>query len=211
MCSTPHGVVAVCTRAVAARLQQRVVCSTPHGVVAVCTTPCSTASVLSRGCSTPHGVVAVCTPRCREYDAALPRAQRLTASLLSAPAGSAPPSSGPRCASAQRLTASLLSARPGRRPRRRPASVLNASRRRCCLHTTTIPCSSVPTPTCSTPHGVVAVCTPRCREYDAALPRAQRLTASLLSAPARGQAQFKRRGGCSTPHGVVAVCTTREV
>ena len=62
--------------------------------------------------------------------------------------------------------------------------MLNASRRRCCLHRV----GAVRRPgreRCSTPHGVVAVCTS--------------VVGNATNATAK----------CSTPHGVVAVCTVK--
>ena len=155
-CSTPHGVVAVCTRGRVAGAFALPVCSTPHGVVAVCTLRLPVTVALPEACSTPHGVVAVCTVPDRivvpfffsaqrltaSLLSAHPRtpgnyfgrkgAQRLTASLLSAHAARPSPRPSGRCA--QRLTASLLSAPGGSTCPVPPDTVLNASRRRCCLH-----------------------------------------------------------------------------
>ena len=235
MCSTPHGVVAVCTGTCSntSRLRtavnvlnasRRRCCLHVRRTALIRYTP--RASVLNASrrrcclhaaievarqtwatCSTPHGVVAVCT--CRD------------GTSRTAPSG------------AQRLTASLLSALWSACRRKRVLTVLNASRRRCCLH----PPGTTPgwlSPVCSTPHGVVAVCTRTsgCRAGGATA-SAQRLTASLLSArvAALGVGQVepvlnasRRRcclhpaaarllpGGreCSTPHGVVAVCTSAQ-
>ena len=180
LCSTPHGVVAVCTPAAGGTRTPRPVLNASrrrcclHGRLRLrrgrravvlnasrrrCCLHASEVKRWSSGrlCSTPHGVVAVCTGCVMTAPAELWRAQRLTASLLSAPREAG-----------------------DRRDRRR--GVLNASRRRCCLHPVNVSCSSARLSLCSTPHGVVAVCT---RSKTPLIPQqgcAQRLTASLLSA-----------------------------
>ena len=156
-------------------------------------------------CSTPHGVVAVCTAATATKALSPPCAQRLTASLLSAPGLSSVGSTAAR--GAQRLTASLLSARGSVARPGRGCRVLNASRRRCCLHTSSHSHESSATMKCSTPHGVVAVCTRRscwCRWRSRVLNASRRRCCLHLPRPQRGR---RGRRLCSTPHGVVAVCT----
>ena len=158
-------------------------------------------------CSTPHGVVAVCTVAGTLVLVPHSCAQRLTASLLSAPSCARHPVSQQNCA--QRLTASLLSARV--RPAPRPASsrVLNASRRRCCLHFVRM-LTFLGKVLCSTPHGVVAVCTQNRGGYTPAgfLCSTPHGVVAVCTLPAGRDGRRPRP--CSTPHGVVAVCTPRH-
>ena len=178
-------------------------CSTPFGVTVVCTPQFLDLVVTQALCSTPFGVTVVCT-----------------GGALLTPA----PTAG-----AQRLSASLWSA-PDRRGNRPPGQhVLNAFRRHCGLHPTLRPELSLEG-RCSTPFGVTVVCTSPDNGFSSQSTSAQRLSASLWSAPLRNtphgcQADvlnaFRRHCGlhgltllgdewsseCSTPFGVTVVCT----
>ena len=227
-------------------------CSTPHGVVAVCTP----SSGPTRSGSSP--VLNASRRRCRLHPARRRprepapvlnasrrrcclhgerggkrvtmsgRAQRLTASLLSAPT---PFRLCPRCQTcAQRLTASLLSALPIPATFIPKRCVLNASRRRCCLHAAA---AARPAPAPWVLNASRRRCCLHWSRTTGASTRASVLNASrrrcclhpcprcgcrgaspVLNASRRRcclhtidlpTAQHMRK--CSTPHGVVAVCT----
>ena len=133
LCSTPHGVVAVCTiEHVGERDEDRVLNASRRR--------CCLHRVEGPRHPRGHEVLNASRRRCCLHSITPGRvcwrrsgAQRLTASLLSAPRSI--PTAPRVCTSAQRLTASLLSARWTRcRPPGACRRVLNASRRRCCLH-----------------------------------------------------------------------------
>ncbi len=130
-CSTPVGVIAVCVRFGQCSSRSLIVlnacrrhcclrtsswrpliglamCSTPVGVIAVCVRVGKAIAMGRPKCSTPVGVIAVCVVTRGSGRAAVCRAQRLSASLLSACFTTDGACVQEDCA--QRLSASLLSA-----------------------------------------------------------------------------------------------------
>ena len=187
------------------RLRERgCLCSTPCGVTVVCTVPALYHLGFSVACSTPCGVTVVCTCRCPPGTMHLECAQRLAASLWSAPPAAPHPRSPPAVLNALRRHCGLHPARPPRAPP--GAGVLNALRRHCGLH---IRLAGWPTATvtCSTPCGVTVVCT---LEHLDDLHHVGRCSTpcgvTVVCTPPSANGKH-RPDGCSTPCGVTVVCT----
>ena len=179
----------------------------------------------ARACSTPFGITEFGTRRRVEHREAVDGAQRLSASLSSAHARQR--CDAPRLSGAQRLSASLNSARVSRRCGVQPSSVCSTpfgiteirhasvraiGRRRRSVCSTPFGITEFGTPIvagdraatieCSTPFGITEFGTVPTRRPRPRRSGAQRLSASLNSAPANRVSAAVAEPRCSTPFGI---------